>query len=111
MTFTIVQNDTVPPISSQLSDSGSPVDLSNADKVSFHMEDKYDRKIIEEDNKGGRVYIVDESSGEVEYLWQSGDTEKIGSYKAQWQVEYNNGKVETFPSRGKIDIEVTEEIA
>lgn len=110
MVFTIVQNDTAPPISSRLTDSGSPVDLNNASNVFFHMEDEYDREVINDDLTG-RVNIVDPESGDVEYVWQSGDTEKIGSYKAHWEVLYNNGEVETFPSRDKIDIEVTEEIA
>lgn len=109
MTFTIVQNDTAPPISSRLTDSGEVVDLSDASNVRFHMEDKFERVVVDDDLTG-RVNIVDSGLGEVEYVWGSDDTKNVGSYKAEWQVLYDDGKIETFPSRGKIDIEVTEEI-
>jgi hypothetical protein len=109
MTFTIVQGDTAPPISSRLTDSGEAVNLSNASNVFFHMENRYEKKVIEDD-LAGRVNIVDEASGDVEYVWRPGDTDKIGSYEAEWQVLYNDGKIETFPSRGKVEIEITEQI-
>lgn len=110
MTFTIVQNDTAPPISSKLTDSNEPVDLSSdVSNVYFHLEDKFDRVVVSDDLTG-RVNIVDGVSGEVEYAWRSGDTSDIGSYEAEWQVLYEDGRVETFPSRGKVDVEITEQI-
>jgi hypothetical protein len=109
MTFTIVQNDTAPPIGSRLADSGEPVDLSNVSNVRFHMEDRFDRVIIEDDLTG-RVNIVDASAGEVEYAFTNGDTSDVGKYKGEWQVLYSDGKIETFPSAGKVDIQITEEI-
>lgn len=110
MTFTIVQNDTAPPISSRLLDDGVPVELGNASNVFFHMEDKFGRVVIEDDLTG-RVNIVDAKLGDVEYAFAPGDTSDIGSYAAEWQVLYDDGTIETFPSSGKVDIEVTEEIA
>lgn len=109
MTFTIVQNDTAPPYTTRLTDSGDPVDLSNVSNIFFHMEDKYDRVIVSADLTG-RVNIVDQSGAEVEYTWRSENTEDVGTYKAEWKVLYNDGKVETFPSSGKDKIEITEEI-
>lgn len=111
MTFTIVQEDTDPPISSQLTDSGVPIDLSTGiNNIRFHMEDKFNRVVISDDLTG-RVNIVDESEGEVEYVWQSGDTDTAGTYKAEWQLLYDDGKVgTTFPSRGKITVEIMEQI-
>lgn len=109
MTFTIVQGDTAPPISSRLSDSGEAVDLTGVSNVRFHLEDKFDRVVISADLTG-RVNIVDAASGDVEYVWRPGDTDDIGSYKGEWEVLYEDGTVETFPSRGKVDIEIMEQI-
>lgn len=109
MTFTIVQNDTAPPISSRLADGGHPVDLSDASNVRFHMENKFKETVIDDDLTG-RVNIVDTLSGDVEYVFAPGDTSSIGTFKAEWQVLYDDGKIETFPSSGKVTVEITEEI-
>lgn len=111
MTFTIVQNDTAPPISSRLTDSGTPVDLNteNIGNVRFHMENKY-KEIVIDDDLTGRVNVVDPDLGEVEYVWKTGQTENIGTYRAEWQVLYDDGKIETFPSSGKVTIEIVEEL-
>lgn len=109
MTFTIVQGDTAPPISSRLTDAGEPVDLSDASNIYFHMEDKFKRVVVTDDITG-RVNIVTESSGDIEYAWKSGDTDTIGTYSAEWEVLYDDGTIETFPSDGKISVEITEAI-
>lgn len=109
MTFTIVQNDTAPPISSRLADSGEPINLNDVSNIEFHMEDRFGR-IVVSDDLTGRVNLVDKSAGEVEYTFTNGDLSDVGTYKAEWQVLYNNGKIETFPSSGKVEIEVTEQI-
>lgn len=110
MAFTITQGDTVPPLSSTLTDSGEPVDITGYQEVSFHMEDMYER-IVVDDNDTGRVNVIDESTGEVEYVWSSSDTSDIGTYEAEWEVTHSDGSTETFPGNSKIIIEVTEEIA
>lgn len=109
MTFTIVQNDTAPPISSRLADSGVPIDLSNASNVRFHMENNKSEVIVNDDQTG-RVNIVDVDLGEVEYVWRSEDTNQPGTYYAEWQVLYDDGKIETFPSSRKIRVEIVEGI-
>jgi len=110
MTFTIVQEDTAPPIESQLTDSGIPVDLTdNVSNIHFYMEDKFDRVVISDDLTG-RVNIVSGTEGKVEYTWRSGDTDTVGVYNSEWQVLYDDGKIETFPSRGKIRVEIVEKI-
>jgi hypothetical protein len=110
MTFTIVQGDTSPSLSSTLTDGKSPVDISGYNSVEIHIENKYDEVIVTDDETG-RVNVVNASSGQVEYVWEQGDTDSIGTYKAEWQVTYSDGSIETFPSDGKVTIEVTEETA
>lgn len=106
MAFTIVQNDTAPPINSRLTDSGEPVNLTDVSNIFFHMEDRYNRVQISDDLTG-RVNIVDKTAGEVEYVFKSSDTEDVGTYQAEWEVLYEDGTRETFPSNGMIDIEIT----
>lgn len=110
MTFRIVQGDTAPPISSKLSDEDGYVDLSNASNIRFHMEDRFQR-IQLEDDLTGRVNILNESLGKVEYVWRARDTLDVGTYKAEWEVLYDDGTIETFPTDGYIDIEITEQIS
>lgn len=111
MAFRITQGDTSPAILSSLTDDGEPVDLSSADTVRFIMEDKYEQIVVDADNNTGNVSIVDAAAGEVEYGFSAADTETVGTYKAEWEVTYDTGAVETFPTGGKITIEVFEEIA
>lgn len=106
MAFSIVQKDTNPPISSRLTDSGEPVDLSNSSNVFFHMEDEYNRVVISDDITG-RVNITDESRGRVEYVFSESDTESVGTYEAEWEVLYDDGTRETFPSNRMITVNIT----
>lgn len=106
MGFSIVQKDTNPPISSRLTDSGEPVNLSNTSNVFFHMEDEYNRVVISDDITG-RVNIVDEVGGEVEYVFSESDTDRVGEYEAEWEVLYEDGSRETFPSNRMITVNIT----
>lgn len=109
MTFKIVQGDTAPPISSKLSDEDEYVNLTNVSNVRFHMQDRFERVVVEDDLTG-RVNIVDGQTGKVEYVWSPDDTTDVGLYKAEWEVLYDDGTIETFPTDGYVDIEITEQI-
>lgn len=109
MTFRITQGDTSPTILSELNDSGDVIDLTGAD-VRFIMENKYEEVVIDDDTSGA-VNIVDQTGGQVEYEFSSTDTEQVGSYRAEWEVTFPSGAVETFPTGHKIDVEIIEQIA
>lgn len=108
-TFQIIQNDTSPPIQSRLTDNGEPIDLSTASNITFHMEDKFARTVVDADLTG-RVSIIDEVSGKVEYVWKDGVTSDTGKYTAEWQVLYDDGGIETFPTGNTLTVEILEEI-
>lgn len=110
MTFKIVQGDTSPALRSTLRDNSVPVPIDGYDEVKFHVENEYDEVIIDASSTG-RVNVVDPSVGDVEYAWADGDTSDVGTYYGEWQVTYGDGSNETFPSEGKIEIEIVEEIA
>lgn len=109
MTFTLTQGDSSPSVVSVLSDGGA-IDLSNAKEVRFIMQDKYKRVVINEGLQDS-VNIINAANGEVEYIFTSDQTKTVGKYEAEWEVTYQNGAVETFPTKGKIDIEIVEQIA
>jgi hypothetical protein len=44
--------------------------------------------------------ITDAPNGIVSYSWIAGDTDTVGSYKAEWVITYPNGHKRTVPSGG-----------
>ena len=44
--------------------------------------------------------VTDASAGEVEYQWGATDTDKAGTYWAEWTVDWGGGIEETFPTVG-----------
>ena len=107
MAFYIKQNDTSPALQATLKDSNdTAIDLSNS-SVQFHM-----RKIGSTTAKIDRAATIsDADNGTVYYSWQSGDTDTIGSFEAEFQVTFAGGEIETFPNNRYIQIEITNEIS
>lgn len=110
MTFVIKRGDTAPAFSKRLYDrSGYPLSLDDVADVSFHMRDKnYNMTVT--DNTAGNVTITDSTSGEVEYQWASGDTEEVGTYLAEFELEYTDGRIRTVPAYSDYEIKVVEDI-
>lgn len=107
MTFYVKQNDTAPSIRATLKDGDDAViDLTDA-TVRFHM-----RTI------GGTTAKIDSAvsivspatDGVVQYDWIAADTDTIGSFQAEFEVTYSNGRIETFPNSGYIRVEITDDI-
>jgi hypothetical protein len=46
----------------------------------------------------------------VEYSWQAGDTATAGLYEAEFRVTYADGKIETFPNGGFIQVRVNQDV-
>lgn len=107
MAFYIKQNDTSPAIETILqSDDGSVIiDLTGCD-VNFHMT--HSQRDVE---VTGACAILDEDGGRVRYQWLSGDTSVAGWYKAEFEVTYSDGKIETFPNEGSIWVHIDGELA
>lgn len=111
MTFTIGQNDTRPPLESQLQTNvGSPVNMNGVDNVRFRMENVETKELVVDSDINDRVTITDAGAAIVEYQWQPSDTAQVGRYRAEWLVSYVDGSSESFPNRGKIEIMVTESV-
>lgn len=102
--FQIGQGDTAPSISSQLTQNGTPVNLTGA-SVAFRMALAQAKVTV----VNRAAVITTPATGVVTYNWQAADTATPGSYVFQWVVTFSDGSVETFPNGDtKPTIEVTE---
>lgn len=108
MAFVLKQNDTSPQIQATLKDSDNAViDLSGA-TVRFHMK-AYGATSTKVD--AAATIVGDAVNGVVKYVWQSGDTDTVGTYNAEFEVTYGDGNIETFPNDKNLTIVVKAELA
>ena len=87
----IVQNDTKPILEFTITQEGSPVDLTGA-TVKFYMKnnDTGSVKI-----NGAACSISDAVNGKCRYVWQSGDTNTVGTYLAEVEVTFPDSSIQT----------------
>lgn len=74
------------------------------------------------DLTGGRVTFVMDTLGRqpalvieasppvVEYAWQPGDTDRAGLHRAEFEVTYPDGTIETWPSGGYLLVNIVEDL-
>jgi hypothetical protein len=107
--FSLKTGDTSPAIKYQLQDDdGNSVGISNFNEIRFRMRGATEPTLAVDDDTAGAVAVTNATEGEVKYEWQSDDTDEWGEYYAEWEVEYSDGTVETFPNDGYIQIEILE---
>ncbi|EEX09645.1 hypothetical protein SL1157_1689 [Ruegeria lacuscaerulensis ITI-1157] len=102
-TFTIKRDDTSPAIQFQLT-LGTGQTLVGA-TATFKMASL----------NGGALKIdspaaVDSAQNILSYQWDAGDTDTAGVYRAEFEVTYSDGKIETFPNSEYIQINVLEDL-
>lgn len=97
-TFYLKTGDLLPVIRSTLSDADDAFDLASATGVAFVMK-PYGSGEVKVD---AAAAIDDAEAREVSYVWQEGDTDTPGVYRAEWRVTYAEGVV-TFPN-GSYDV-------
>tara|TARA_E500000318_G_C3554652_1_gene210517 strand:+ start:1285 stop:1605 length:321 start_codon:yes stop_codon:yes gene_type:complete len=105
MAFNIKQNDTSPSLQATLKDaSGTAIVLTGA-SVRFHM------KALDGTVKvDAAMTITSASGGVVQYDWQTGDTDTVGSYSVEFEVTYSDNTIETFPNNQNLTISVVREL-
>jgi len=105
MAFNIKQNDTSPSLQATLKDaSGTAIALTGA-SVRFHM------KALDGTVKvDAAMAITNASGGVVQYNWQTGDTNTVGSYSVEFEVTYSDSTIETFPNNQNLTISVVREL-
>lgn len=104
VTTTIKRNDREPPFRAKLFQDGDAAALAGA-SVRFLM--KLEGAMPSSPAKVSSLATVeDAAAGIVRYDWAAGDTDAPGSYRAELEVTYANGKTRTFPNEGYLAIRV-----
>jgi hypothetical protein len=94
--FQIKRGDLTPTFRAQCLDDTTPVDLAPATSVKFIMRirnnptPKVTAVATKEDQTTAR--------GWVHYTWVPGDTDTVGDYRAEIEVTWSDGKLQTFPA-------------
>lgn len=109
--FTIKRNDTLPVLTMNIIDRGclgqkEAFDLTGATGVTFTMMDNTGNYKIAK--KAGS--IVSSSGGTIQYVWETGDTDEHGVFKAEFQINYSDGGRLTVPQQGFLTIEIPKDI-
>lgn len=96
-TFTIKRGDTAPALRYALLPES--VDLSGASVV-FIMDGL------------GRApaLVVEARPAVVQYDWQPGDTDRTGLHRAEFEVTYSDGSIETYPNAGYLLVQIAEDL-
>ena len=105
MAFSIKQNDTSPSLQATLTDAAlDPINLTGA-SVRLHMKSVDGTLKIDE-----AMTVVTPLEGVIQYDWQAGDTDTVGTYYVEFEVTYADASVETFPNNGNKTISVVKEL-
>jgi hypothetical protein len=107
--FSIKRNDLLPVLDAILKDADKqPIDLTNAQSIVFHMrsEDSRELKITD-----GVAEFTDKPSGAVRYSWVDGDTDTEGLFLAEFEVTWNDSKIQTFPNADFISVQIIEDLS
>jgi hypothetical protein len=101
--------DTLPVFKAQLLDNGDPYDLT--DKTpELHMNEE-GTDISSKTIDGVAMTVVDETAGEVEYQWDSSETETEGDYNLEVVVVDDTSSNErTFPTDGFVNVRIYEDL-
>jgi uncharacterized protein YfaS (alpha-2-macroglobulin family) len=105
MAFNIKQNDTSPSLQAILKDASGTAIILTAASVRFHM------KALDGTVKvDAAMTVTDNLNGVVQYDWQTGDTDTVGSYSVEFEVTYLDNTIETFPNNQNLTISVVREL-
>lgn len=104
--FTIKRRDQLPEIEATLKDAtGTVVNLGGA-TVRFIMTNK----ATGEKALDVPATIVSAPAGTVKYSWVAGDTDTAGSFSAEFEVSFIDGRAETFPNSKNLTIKIPEDL-
>lgn len=99
MAFNIKQNDTSPSLQATLTTAaGTAISLTGA-SVKFHMKSLDGTMKVD-----AAMTVTNANNGVVQYDWQTGDTDTVGSYAVEFEVTYGDNTIETFPNNQNLTI-------
>ena len=107
--YYIKQNDTTPSFEAICrKGDGSPASLTGA-TVKFFMRLLPAGAV--KISSGTMTTVGVATKGRQNYAWAASDTDTAGTYEAEIQATYTDGKIQTFPPVGYITVEITDDIA
>lgn len=99
--FYIKRGDQGPSLMATLLDANdAPINLTTADTILFKMGATIDSAVV----------IVSAAAGTVRYDWDTGDTSRAGVFKAEFEIEWNDGRKQTVPNDGYININIDKDL-
>lgn len=105
MAFFIKQNDTSPSLAAYIQTSaGDAVNLVGA-TAKLHIKETGGSTLLVK-----TMTITDAVEGLVQYDWVDPDTNIAGTYNAEIEITYSDGKIETYPNNGYFTITITSEL-
>jgi hypothetical protein len=107
MAFVIKQGDTSPDFVADLKHPDKSVVVLTGATVKFHMRSsrRGSTPVV------GNASIVNDLTGTVKYEWAASDTASTGDYEVEFEVTFADGKIETYPNEGYLDVSIDGEIA
>lgn len=108
MAFSMKRNDTLPVHEAVLKRGSTVVDLTDASSVRFHMIKLTNGSSAKVD---AAATIVSATAGAVKYAWAAGDTDTADTYKVEYEVNWSDGSVETFPTTAVEIVRIYEDFA
>lgn len=100
------RGDTAPDFVCVLLDGTTPVDLTAASVRIFVR--RVSTGVLVVDAAG--AIVAPATDGRVRYEWGAADLAASGGYVAEWEVTFSDGKIQTFPGRGHLTLEVTDDL-
>lgn len=89
-----------------LKDGNDEVIELSGSTVRFHMRQIGETTVAVDES--ATIYDVD--AGQVSYVFSASDTATSGSFQAEFEVTNTDGTIETFPNKGYIRVEITDDI-
>jgi hypothetical protein len=105
MIFFLLQNDRLPVLQTQLSDSVGYVDITSGTPVFYWR--------LRGRPSGSGLYsgigtvIGSATTGLVQYAWGTGDVANGGVYAGRWKINFANGQPMSFPNDSYFMFELT----
>jgi hypothetical protein len=110
-TYTVKKGDTAPSVSDVLLDaSGNAVNLTGA-TVKFHMSSWDMTTVLINGSATGPNGGALDATGQVQYQWQAADVAAAGVYRAEWEVTFAAGAVETWPDDSYATVDIPVDLA
>lgn len=107
--FHIKRGDRLPVFEATLLDGdGKPINLATASSVTLRLRERGSASNL---SLVGTCVVTNSSRGEVEYRWASGETDTVGTFQGELVVAWSDGRTQTVPSRGTLQVVVSESLA